>query len=151
MGSFLFPSEVRVIEVRVLGPLQVIVDDVPAYVGGPRQRCVLARLIAGHGRVVSADRLIEDLYADDAPPQALAAVQSYVSHLRRALEPGRPARAPSGVLVTSPPGYAIQLGRDAVDAWSFEDEILQAAGLNDPAAVQGRLSSALASWRGTAF
>jgi DNA-binding SARP family transcriptional activator len=144
-------SEVRVIGVRVLGPLQVMVDDVPADVGGPRQRCVLARLVAEHGRVVSADRLIEDLYADDAPPQALAAVQSYVSHLRRALEPGRPARAPSGVLVTSPPGYAIQLGQDAVDAWSFEDEIHQAAGLDDPVAVQNRLSSALASWRGPAF
>ncbi len=139
------------IGVRVLGPLQVIVDGVPADVGGPRQRCVLARLIAEHGRVVSADRLIEDLYADDAPPQALAAVQSYVSHLRRALEPGRPARAPSGVLVTSPPGYAVQLGQDAVDAWSFEDEIHQAAELDDPVAVHNRLSSALASWRGPAF
>jgi DNA-binding SARP family transcriptional activator len=147
----LFVSEVRVIGVRVLGPLQVIVDDVPADVGGPRQRCVLARLVAEHGRVVSADRLIEDLYADDAPPQALAAVQSYVSHLRRALEPGRPARAPSGVLVTSAPGYAIQLGQDAVDAWSFEDEIHQAAELDDPVAVHNRLSSALASWRGPAF
>jgi DNA-binding SARP family transcriptional activator len=151
VGLVLFVSEVRVIGVRVLGPLQVTVDDVPADVGGPRQRCVLARLIAEHGRVVSADRLIEDLYAGAAPPQALAAVQSYVSHLRRALEPGRPARAVSGVLVTSPPGYAIQLGQDAVDAWSFEDEIHQAAGLDDPSAVQNRLSPALASWRGTAF
>jgi DNA-binding SARP family transcriptional activator len=151
VGLVLFVSEVRVIGVRVLGPLQVIVDGVPADVGGPRQRCVLARLIAEHGRVVSADRLIEDLYADEAPPRALAAVQSYVSHLRRALEPGRPARTPSGVLVTSPPGYLIQLGQDAVDAWSFEDEIHQAAGLDDPAAVQNRLSSALASWRGPAF
>jgi DNA-binding SARP family transcriptional activator len=151
VGLVLFVSEVRVIGVRVLGPLEVIIDDVPADVGGPRQRCVLARLIAEHGRVVSADRLIEDLYAGEAPPQALAAVQSYISHLRRALEPGRAARAPSGVLVTSPPGYSIQLGPDAVDAWSFEDEIHQAAGLDDPAAVQERLSSALASWRGTAF
>ncbi len=61
------------------------------------------------------------------------------------------ARTPSGVLVTSPPGYAIQLGQDAVDAWSFEDEIHQAAGLDDPVAVHNRLSSALASWRGPAF
>ena len=56
------------IRVRVLGPLEATVDGVPASVGGPRQRCVLARLIAGHGQVVSADRLIEDLYADEAPP-----------------------------------------------------------------------------------
>src|ERR1700760_1832872 len=128
-----------------------MVDDVPADVGGPREGCVLARLVAEHGRVVSADRLIEDLYAGAAPPQALAAVQSYVSHLRRALEPDRPARAPSGILVTSPPGYAIQLSQDAVDAWSFEDEVHQAAELDDPVAVHDRLSSALASWRGPAF
>ena len=139
------------IGVRVLGPLEVTVDGAPADVGGPRQRCVLARLIAEHGRVVSADRLIEDLYAEEAPPKALAAVQSYVSHLRRALEPGRAARAPAGVLVTSPPGYAVRLGREVVDAWSFEDEVHQAAGLDDPAAVHSRLSAALASWRGAAF
>jgi DNA-binding SARP family transcriptional activator len=139
------------IGVRVLGPLEVIADGEPADLGGPRQRCVLARLIAEHGRVVSADRLIEDLYADEAPPRALAAVQSYVSHLRRALEPDRPARAPAGVLVTSPPGYAVRLGRDAVDAWSFEEAVHSAAGLNDPAGMHAQLSAALASWRGAAF
>lgn len=83
------------ITVGVLGPLEVTVGGVPADAGGPRQRCVLARLIAAHGRVVSADRLIEGLYADEAPPRALAAVQVYVSHLRRVLEPGRATRAPA--------------------------------------------------------
>lgn len=139
------------IRVRVLGPLEVTVDGVPASVGGPRQRCVLARLIAGHGQVVSADRLIEDLYADEAPPRALAALQSYVSHLRRALEPGRAAWDRAGVLAASPPGYALRLGHAMVDAWAFENEVHQAAGLDDPAAVHSRLSPALASWRGPAF
>ena len=139
------------IAVRVLGPLEVTVNGAPADVGGPRQRCVLARLIAEHGQVVSADRLIEDLYADEAPPRALAAVQAYISHLRRALEPGRAARAPAGVLVTSPPGYAMHLARAAVDAWSFEEQVHQAAALDDPTDVHGRLSSALASWHGPAF
>jgi Transcriptional regulatory protein, C terminal len=80
-------------------------------------------LVAGGGRVVSVDRLIEDLYADEAPPRALAAVQSYVSHLRRVLEPGRAPRASAEVLVTSPPGYALRLEREAVDAWRFEDQV----------------------------
>jgi len=137
--------------VRVLGPLEVTVDGVVASVGGPRQRCVLARLIAGHGQVVSADRLIEDLYADEAPPRALAAVQSYVSHLRRALEPDRAAWDRAGVLAASPPGYALRLSYDMVDAWAFENEVHQAAEQDDPAAVHSRLSSALASWRGPAF
>ena len=139
------------IGVRVLGPVEVTVDGARADVGGPRQRCVLARLIAAQGRVVSADRLIEDLYSDEAPPRALAAVQSYVSHLRRALEPGRHAWAAAGVLVTSPPGYALRLDRAAVDAWQFEDEVHGAAALDDAAAAHDRLSAALARWRGAAF
>ena len=139
------------IAVRVLGPLEVTVNGAPADIGGPRQRCVLARLIAERGLVVSADRLIEDLYADEVPQRALAAVQSYVSHLRRALEPGRAARAPAGVLVTSPPGYAVHLGHAAVDAWLFEEEVHQATAVDDPAIAHDRLSVALASWHGPAF
>jgi len=142
---------VPVIEIRVLGPLEVSVDGAPIAVGGPRQRCVLARLTAARGQVVSVDRLIEDLYADEAPPRALAAVQSYVSHLRRALEPDRAGWARAGVLIASPPGYALRLDPGAVDAWVFEDEVHQAAALADPATVQARLSAVLASWRGTAF
>jgi len=140
-----------VIGIQVLGPLEVTVDGVPVGVGGPRQRCVLARLIAARGQVVSADRLIEDLYAGEAPPKALAAVQSYVSHLRRALEPGRAAWDRAGVLAARPPGYALRLGPGMVDAWVFEDQVHQAAELADPAAAHARLSSALACWRGEAF
>ena len=139
------------IAVRVLGPMEVTVNGVPVNVGGPRHRCVLARLIAAHGEVVPAGRLIEDLYAGDPPPGAHAAVQSYVSRLRRALEPGRAAWARAGVLVASPPGYAVRLGDGTVDAWSFEEEVRQAAGLDDPAAVHARLSAALACWHGGAF
>lgn len=139
------------IGIRVLGPFEADVGGVPADLGGPRQRCVLARLIAGHGRVVSVGRLIEDLYANEAPPKALVAVHSYVSHLRRVLEPDRTARAPARVLVTAPPGYAVHLEPDAVDAWSFEDAVHQAARLDDAAAAHARLSAALERWRGPAF
>jgi DNA-binding SARP family transcriptional activator len=140
-----------VIGIRVLGPLEVTVDGLTVGVGGPRQRCVLARLAAARGQVVSADRLIEDLYADEAPPRALAALQSYVSHLRRALEPGRIAWERTGVLIASPPGYALRLAAGTVDAWEFEDEVHGAAALADPSVVHARLSAGLASWHGTAY
>ncbi len=139
------------IAVRVLGPMEVTVNGALVSVGGPRQRGVLARLIAARGQVVSVDRIIEDLYAGQAPPGAHAAVQSYVSRLRRALEPGRAAWAHAEVLVSSAPGYAACLGDGAVDAWSFEEEVRGAAEVADPAAVHARLSAALGSWRGAAF
>ena len=72
-------------------------------------------------------------------------MQSYVSHLRRALEPGR------GVLAASQPGYALRLAPGTVDAWAFEEQVHQAAGLDDPAAGHARLSAALECWRGEAF
>jgi DNA-binding SARP family transcriptional activator/predicted ATPase len=140
-----------VIEIRVLGPLEAMVNGARADLGGPRRRSVLARLAADRGRVVSADRLIEDMYAGEAPPRALAALQAHVSHLRRVLEPGRPPGSEAQVLVTAPPGYALRVGPDSVDAWRFESQVHDAAGLDDPAAAHAGLSSALASWRGGAF
>ncbi len=139
------------IEILVLGPLEAMVNGARADLGGPRRRSVLARLAAEQGRVVSADRLIEDMYAGEAPPRALAAVQAHVSHLRRALEPGRSAGTAGQVLITAPPGYALRVGRESVDAWRFESQVHDATGLDDPWAAHAALSAALDSWRGGAF
>lgn len=130
---------------QVLGPLAARVDGEPLALGRPRQRSVLARLLAAGGQVVPVDRLIDDLYSDEVPPKALAAVQSYVSNLRRALEPDRSPRAPAGVLVTVSPGYAVRLDAAAVDAWRFESLV------RDPAADHDTLAEALRLWRGPAY
>lgn len=140
--------------VRVLGAFAVHVAGAPADLGGPRRRSVLARLAAAHGRMVPADRLVEDLWAGTAPPRAAAGLQSFVSHLRRALEPGRPPRTPARVLVTEPPGYALRLPDDAVDAWRFDALIDGAArrlAAGDPSGARRDAEAALAEWRGPAY
>ncbi|MDL4818052.1 ATP-binding protein [Actinomadura opuntiae] len=140
--------------VRVLGTFAVHVAGVPTDLGGPRRRSVLARLAAAHGRMVPADRLVDDLWAGTAPPHAAAGLQSFVSHLRRALEPGRPPRTPARVLVTEPPGYALRLPDDAVDAWRFDALIDRAARLldaGDPSGARRDAEAALAEWRGPAY
>ncbi|MEV6239454.1 BTAD domain-containing putative transcriptional regulator [Lentzea sp. NPDC051838] len=71
--------------VNVLGPLQVLVDGAPVEVRGRRLRWLLLRLAMEPGRVVSADRLIADLWADESPGDGPAALQSLVSRLRRAV------------------------------------------------------------------
>ncbi|WP_242453957.1 AfsR/SARP family transcriptional regulator [Bailinhaonella thermotolerans] len=136
---------------QVLGPLVAAIDGEPVDLGRPRQRSVAGRLLAARGQVVPADRLIDDLYADEAPPRALAAVQAYVSNLRRALEPGRPPRSPATVLVTVPPGYALRLAPGAVDAWRFEEAVRRGALLRDAAGVHTALEEALRLWRGTPY
>src|SRR4051794_33656403 len=95
-------------------------DGLAVEVGGPRQRSVLAVLVLARGRVVSLDRLIDLVHEGDPPPSAVGSMQAYISALRRVLEPDRPARSPGRVLVSNPPGYAVRLSEDQVDAWRFE-------------------------------
>ncbi|WP_280267139.1 BTAD domain-containing putative transcriptional regulator [Nocardia wallacei] len=137
--------------VRVLGSFAAENGGEPVPLGGPRQRGVLALLVASRGRVVSVDRLIDDLWRGEPPGRAVASLQAYVSNLRRLLEPGRAPRAPARLLVSASPGYALRLPSEAVDAWQFEQLLDEAHSLTDPGAVRARLGAALALWRGPAF
>ncbi|MFI6386176.1 BTAD domain-containing putative transcriptional regulator [Nonomuraea sp. NPDC050540] len=138
------------VRIRVLGSFAAEVGGVAVPLGGPLQRAVLAVLVAARGHVVSADRLIDDLWHDRAPAQALASLQAYVSNLRRLLEPGRTPRTPARLLVSAPPGYALRLAGDAVDAWEFERLLDEARSL-DGAPARARLERALGLWRGPAY
>ncbi|GID29345.1 BTAD domain-containing putative transcriptional regulator [Paractinoplanes brasiliensis] len=137
--------------ISVLGPLRATAQGSAADLGGPRQRAVLARLVVAGGDVVSADRLVADLWGDaDVPAKALATLQVHISHLRRALEPGRAPRTPASVLVSAPPGYALRLPVEAVDAWRFDDLVRRSAAAGPQARVR-MLTEALGSWQGEAY
>ncbi|GAB2961165.1 hypothetical protein GCM10017788_73300 [Amycolatopsis acidiphila] len=120
---------------------------------GPRHRAVLARLLIAKGRVVPVDRLVDDLW-EDPPDGALGAIQTFVSTLRRALEPGRAPRAPARLLVTSPPGYALHAAPDGVDAWRFESAVTacgESLAGHRPAVALSQVDEALRLWRGPAY
>ncbi|MFJ3204713.1 BTAD domain-containing putative transcriptional regulator [Streptomyces sp. NPDC086989] len=138
------------LRIRVLGSLEAETRGTPIPLGAPRQRAVLACLLAARGAVVSVDRLADDLWRGTPPAKATVSLHAYVSNLRRVLEPDRPPRTPATVLVTSAPGYALLLPQDAVDAWRFEDRLDRAQ--RAPAAqARELLAEALAWWRGPAF
>ena len=137
--------------IRVLGSFAAEAGGESVPLGGPRQRGVLALLVAARGQVVSVDRMAEDLWRGEPPSRALASLQAYVSNLRRLLEPGRPPRTPARLLVSASPGYALRLPPGAVDAWRFEELLTEARTLADPRAARARLDEALALWRGPAF
>ncbi|HYX58263.1 MAG TPA: BTAD domain-containing putative transcriptional regulator, partial [Streptosporangiaceae bacterium] len=139
--------------IRVLGPLEAEVEGARADLGGPLQRAVLALLLMERGRVVSVDRMIDQLWRGEPPPRAIASLQAYVSNLRRILEPGRARRAQARILVSAPPGYAVRLPDEAVDAWRF-DSLLAAArkdAPDQPERARQELEQALALWRGPAY
>ncbi|MEV4809795.1 BTAD domain-containing putative transcriptional regulator [Micromonospora avicenniae] len=137
----------------VLGAVRA--DDArgPVALRGARQRAVLARLLVARGRVVPVDRLLDALWAEP-PDGAVAALRTFVADLRRALEPDRPPRQPSRLLVTVPPGYALHPAAGAVDAWRFEAAVSESAELltaGEADAALSRLDEALALWRGPAY
>lgn len=134
----------------VLGELTASYDGVALDLGGRRQHAVLGRLIVARGEVVSAERLIDSVWGDDVPANATGALQSYISHLRRRLEPAASARTRAGIILSAGPGYAVRLAPHAVDAWRFE-QLLQDAAAAAPAEAVAGLSEALQLWRGPAY
>lgn len=152
--------------VGVLGAVQAHLGDAPVDLGTRKQRALVAALAMNHGRPVSVDALVDMLWADGAPPGVTGTLQAYIAGLRRTLEPGRAARAPSTVLVTVAPGYALRVGEDDLDAASFDRAVSRAhrrigqlARLHDASgltteelsSIVADLDRALALWRGTPY
>ena len=108
-------------EFGILGPLDVTRSGCVLPLGGPRQRAVLALLLLEANQVVSMDRLAEDIW-DGHPPEGWATtLQTYVFHLRQALDPGRARGAAGDVLVTRGRGYLLRVSREHLDAAVFQD------------------------------
>ncbi|MBQ0904516.1 BTAD domain-containing putative transcriptional regulator [Micromonospora sp. U21] len=124
----------------VLGPLAVSTDaGEPVVVPGTKVRALLADLLTNRNQVVSADRLIDDLWGDDAPANPAGALQVRVSQLRKALNDAEPGARE--MIESRPPGYLLRAG--AIDA----DRFAELARCTD---VE-RLTEALALWRGEAY
>jgi len=135
-------------EFGILGPLEVRDGSGPVRVPGAKERALLADLLVNAGRVVSADRLVEDLWGEDPPGNPANTLQGRVSALRRALGP-----AGAGRVVTRPPGYALEAGPEEVDAARFERLVAEAeaAAPAEPARAVRLLEEALGLWRGPAL
>ena len=136
--------------VRVLGELTAARDGAVVDLGGRRQRAVLAALVIHRGQVVAAERLADCVWGDRAPANVAGALQAYVSHLRRALQPEAGARQRDGVIARAGGGYLLRLAPDAVDAWRFERAVDSATDLA-PADAARVLDDALRLWRGSAY
>src|SRR5262249_4937140 len=108
-------------EFGILGPLQVLMSGRAVPLGGPRQRTVLALLLLEADRVVSMDRLAEEVWAGRPRAGWATTWEAYVLPRRRAVEPGRVPGVAGGVLVTSGRGYVLRVGREYLDARRFED------------------------------
>ena len=139
----------------VLGPLEVERDGRAVAVGGPKERLVLAVLLAGAGTVVSVDALVDAVWGERPPRTAERTIQAYIARLRRALEPRhRPGGTPT-VIVTV--GSRLPAGRRRRTA--RRETVRSAGSLAGPSSCEAgdavargqALRAALALWRGDAY
>jgi DNA-binding SARP family transcriptional activator len=131
------------LDFRILGPLEVVERNRALTLGGSRQRTLLAVLLTRANQVVSADRLIDEVWGEQPPGNAANALHYHVSRLRKALGPDAP-------IVTRDPGYLIRVGPDELDLLRFERLVEEAQNV-EPDGAARLLREALGLWRGPAL
>ncbi|MET8624440.1 BTAD domain-containing putative transcriptional regulator [Kitasatospora sp. NPDC004669] len=112
---------------QVLGPVQAWLDGKPLSLGSPQQQAVLTTLLLHSGRPVTTQDLVDALWGDRPPTQAVAALRTYVSRLRSVIEPRREVRRPAELLVSVADGYALRIPGEALDLAVFERLSTEAA------------------------
>ncbi|MEV8536681.1 BTAD domain-containing putative transcriptional regulator [Streptomyces sp. NPDC051211] len=138
---------------RILGPVEVHDRRTGSWIAppGPKQRILLAALVVRAGEVLTADRLVDELWGDVPPMAAANALQAHVARLRRLLQ--APGEGGQDRIATHPMGYLLRPGRTATDAQQFHR--LSAEGRDalaaDPARAAAVLRRALDLWRGPAL
>jgi DNA-binding SARP family transcriptional activator len=134
-------------EFKILGPLAIEDDGHPVDPGGPRQRALLAILLLHRSEVVSAERLIDELYGSRAPASAATSLRAQVSRLRKALHL-------EDLVQTRAGGYVLEPAADSVDADRFERLVAEARRLragDEISDAAERFRDALGLWRGSAL
>jgi predicted ATPase/DNA-binding SARP family transcriptional activator len=132
------------LEVRLLGPFEVVAGGKPVDVPGAKRQALVACLALRPGRVVSTDTLVEALWDSGLPAAPRNAVQHHVTRLRRALGPD--------TIRLAADGYALEGA--VVDAMEFEELLAVARGAlrtGDARGATDTIADALALWRGPAL
>jgi len=141
-------SQASRLEFRILGPLTVRVDGARVPIGGPKQRALLALLLLSANRVVSRDRLVDELFPGQSVESADHALRNHVSRLRKVFAA---ASADAPRLVARAPGYLLRVEPGELDLEQFERLAAAARGARaagDPAAAVESLRAAERLWQG---
>lgn len=139
----------------VLGSLMVTEGGNAVAIGGPRQRRLLAHLIMRANEVVSLGRLAETIWEGEPMPDAASRiVRSYVSRLRRSLQPDAPAGELRSLVPLRSPGYVLEVDPDRIDAARAERLAAEAGErlvLGEADAALGLFNDAFGLWCGRPY
>src|SRR2546430_3116962 len=136
------------VDVRVLGQLEIRSGDFVLPLGTPKQRTVLALLLARNGQFVSVDELVDEVWSEEPPASAGANVRMYAANLRRLFATHGAERL---ALIRRGSGYVLRLLDATLDASRFTQLVRQGrgAGAHGGAGAAGaRLRADRAAWGG---
>ncbi|MGO4460789.1 BTAD domain-containing putative transcriptional regulator [Streptomyces sp. M-16] len=140
---------------QLIGPFEIVTDDGRTYRPGTPKVCqTLALLLTRPGEIVTADALIQELWGETPPRSAVTTLQTYVYHARRMFAQEELAPAGRCLIVTSPPGYSIQVEDDEIDIRIFEKLVSRARtelAADEPLTALATVREALDLWRGPAL
>ncbi|MFE6054727.1 BTAD domain-containing putative transcriptional regulator [Kitasatospora sp. NPDC056446] len=139
------PHDPGPLDFSLLGALRVRRSGSTIELGAPRQRSVLVALLLRPDAVVPVDELISDLWGDEPPGSPVVTLRSYVSQLRRLLEP---ARETPTVLLSRSGGYRLAIEPDRIDLWWVKHLHELAGKASTPQRARDHLREALSLWRG---
>lgn len=131
----------------VLGPVRAWRGTEALAMGSPQQRALLAALLLRGGHTATAQELVDALWGEDPPQQALSALRTYASRMRKALGPD------ADLLASESGGYAMRLGNgaavlDADTAAQRAAEAEKAAATGDRSRARRLYDEALSQWAG---
>lgn len=138
-------ADSAVMDIGVLGPLTIVDAAAGSQRLGPRDRIVLAALVAS-GEALSLDQLGEAVWSGRPPESWRKVLHGCAARLRRVLGPD--------AIETVPRGYRIAVAADDIDARRFEQALGRARELLVLGAADRALfllDDALALWRGRAL
>jgi DNA-binding SARP family transcriptional activator len=136
------------VDVRVLGQLEIRSGDLVLPLGTPKQRTVLALLLARNGQFVSVDELVDEVWSEEPPASAGANVRMYAANLRRLFETQAAERL---ALIRRGSGYVLRLLDATLDAGRLTQLVRQARAAvaqGEPEPAVQRYGEAAGLWRG---
>ncbi|MFC8667311.1 BTAD domain-containing putative transcriptional regulator [Streptomyces sp. NPDC057199] len=137
------------VELRMLGPIELAVGGRAVEVGPPQRRTVLAALAVDVGRPVTTDVMLERVWGMDPPQGARRAVYAHIARIRRVCEQTGGADEPLLCLVRRSGGYLLDAAPEQVDVHRFRRLIDRARGPGQPDGERVLLlREALGLWRG---
>lgn len=146
-------SSVEPLRVSILGSIRAWVGAREVDLGPARQRAVFAALAARANWPVSRADLIDAVWGASPPATAAGSVYTYVSGLRRGLDPDRAGRAEQ-MLVSGRAGYTLRLPQGGLDSDRFRELCARATELQNAGDLTGAaatLDEALRLWHGEAY